>query len=330
MNAKNKAGFDMAEIKSMCAKMRITPFAEKIAEISTEARFLKGEIAYEDLIGEALSHLMSVRATNSLNSRLKALRLRDSGACLNSLVYEGRSAPTKLQAAELFKLGWIRAKRNLVLQGPSGVGKSYVAGALAVEAVRRGMKVWRARVPELLQKALLDRSMAVSLPPRLVRGRYDLVFLDDWGLGRVTEENLPLLLELADALENRSSVMLTTQLMPSGLDGWLRRSAGCDSIRSRLYDAALIITMNGASLRAERQDGFDMGLFRKDKKAAQANKADAFETHETIETHETFETGETIETHETRSGVSVPKHETVFHGMKHPVATRRKKEAGND
>jgi DNA replication protein DnaC len=153
---------------------------------------------------------------------------------------------------KLINGGWIDAHDNLVLVGPTGVGKSWIASALGHKACRDNRSVIYQRVPRLFEELALARGDGRHA--RLLRslGRADLLVLDDWGLEPLDAAARHDLLEILEERYGRKSTLVTSQLP---VDRWheiIGDPTYADAILDRLVHNAHRIELTGESMRRAR------------------------------------------------------------------------------
>jgi DNA replication protein DnaC len=196
--------------------------------------------------------------TSAFERRLKAASLRQS-AIVEDIDHK---APRGLDRALFQKLiagEWIARHQNLLVIGPTGVGKSWIACALGHKACRDDRSVLYHRVPRLFDALALARGDGRYA--RLLKNlaRADLLILDDWGLAPLTPEQARDLLEIIDDRHGRGSTIVTSQLP---VDHWhevIGNPTIADAILDRLVHNAHRLTLKGDSMRkiAAKRSGLD-------------------------------------------------------------------------
>ena len=193
----------------------------------------------------------SLRQDKRFTSRLRAARLRQQAA-VEDVDYR---SPRGLDRALFQKLAegyWIKGHDNLVLVGPTGVGKSWLAAALGHKACRDNQSVLYQRVPRLFEELALGRGDGRH--PRLLKslGRADLLILDDWGLAPLDAGARHDLLEILEERYGRRSTMITSQLPVDRWHDIIGDPTYADAILDRLIHNAHRIELTGESLRRGR------------------------------------------------------------------------------
>jgi len=191
------------------------------------------------------------RDTKRTQARLRRAKLRQHAA-VEDVDYR---TPRGLDRALFQKLAggqWIAERHNLLITGPCGVGKSWLACALAHKACRDNRSTLYARLPRLLEDLALAR--ADGRYPRLLKSlaRVELLVLDDWGLAPLAAEQRRDLLEVIDDRHDRASTLVTSQLPVDRWHDMIGDPTLADAILDRLVHNAHRIALVGDSLRRRR------------------------------------------------------------------------------
>ena len=193
----------------------------------------------------------SLRQDKRFTSRLRAARLRQQAA-VEDVDYRSPRGLDRALFQKLAEGDWIKGHDNLVLVGPTGVGKSWLAAALGHKAYRDNQSVLYQRVPRLFEDLALGRGDGRH--PRLLRslGRADLLILDDWGLEPLDAGARHDLLEILEERYGRRSTMITSQLPVDRWHDIIGDPTYADAILDRLIHNAHRIELSGESLRRGR------------------------------------------------------------------------------
>jgi DNA replication protein DnaC len=193
----------------------------------------------------------SLRQDKRFTARLRAARLRQQAA-VEDVDYRSPRGLDRALFQKLAEGDWINGHDNLVLVGPTGVGKSWLAAALGHKACRDNQSVLYQRVPRLFEDLALGRGDGRH--PRLLKslGRADLLILDDWGLEPLDAGARHDLLEILEERYGRRSTMITSQLPVDRWHDIIGDPTYADAILDRLIHNAHRIELTGESLRRGR------------------------------------------------------------------------------
>jgi DNA replication protein DnaC len=210
------------------------------------------ELSFEERLGLLIDREAQDRENRRLARRLKAAKLR-SDASVEDLDFR---APRGLDRATVLGLAeshWVEAHRNVLVTGPTGVGKTFLACALAQAAIRHGHTALYLRLPRLLDELVLAR--ADGRLPRLMTAwaKVGVLVLDDLGLQPVPPARAADLLEVIEDRAGLRSTIVTSQLPVGHWHEALGEPTVADAILDRLVHGAYRLDLSGASMR--RADG---------------------------------------------------------------------------
>jgi DNA replication protein DnaC len=208
---------------------------------------------------ERFALLVDREATERENKRL-VNRLRFAALRQNAVVEDiDIKAPRGLDRVLFQKLvagEWIKRYQNLLIVGPTGVGKSWIACALGHKACRDNHSVIYRRLPRLFDLLALARGDGQHARLLKMLARVDLLILDDWGLAPMLPEQRRDLLEIMEDRHGRGSTVVTSQLPVEHWHEIIGDPTIADAILDRLVHNAHRLTLKGESLRkaaAKRQ-----------------------------------------------------------------------------
>jgi DNA replication protein DnaC len=205
-------------------------------------------LSFEERLGLLVDREMTCRDDRRLQTRLRKARLKHN-ACIEDIDHR---SPRGLDKALIRQLGsgqWIREGLNLIINGPTGVGKTWIACALAHKACREGYTALYLRAPRLFEE--LGLAHGDGRFPKLMAtfAKTDLIILDDWGLTRLSAEQRRDLLELIDDRHGSRSTIVTSQLPVEHWHEVIGDPTLADAILDRLVHNAYRINLKGESMR---------------------------------------------------------------------------------
>ncbi|HEY3895920.1 MAG TPA: IS21-like element helper ATPase IstB [Pseudonocardiaceae bacterium] len=190
--------------------LRLTGMASALGE-QLERPAAYGELEFTARLGLLVDREAQDRDNRRLTRNLKSARLRTQ-ACVEDLDFTRPRGLDRTQILHLAQAGWVHEHRDLVVLGPTGVGKTYLACALAQAAIRRGYRALYWRLPRLFDELRLARGDGRLGQLMATGARLDILVLDDLALRPLTTEQAADLLEIIEERHQRRSTIITSQL----------------------------------------------------------------------------------------------------------------------
>ena len=226
--------------------MRLGPMAEAFASQMEDTGAV--QLSFEERFSLLVDHQWLARQNRALQRRLKEARL-DQQACLEDIDYKHQRGLDRAQVASLSSSAWITSHHNLLITGPTGIGKSFLGCAFAHKAVRDGFAAIYLRASRLFQNLSLARADG-SLQGMLRKiARTDVLVVDDWAMHPMSEIERRDFLEICDERYEHRSTVLTSQLPIAQWHKQIGDPTIADSILDRLVHNAYRIELDGESLR---------------------------------------------------------------------------------
>ena len=235
--------------------LRLDGMAEAFAELQAQDR--AADLTHAEWLGLLADREEASRETKRYETRIRAARLRHVGACPEDVDYRTRRGLDRALFQSLLSGKWITDRRNLILTGPCGVGKTWLGCALAQAACRDGVTVLYKRLPRLFEE--LELAHGDGHFPRLFRSitKTQLLILDDWGPDRLTAAQRRDLMEIVEERYGRGSTMITSQMPVSTWHDVIGEPTFADAILDRIVHNAYRLELEGQSMRksiAEKDD----------------------------------------------------------------------------
>jgi len=207
------------------------------------------ELSFLDRLALLIDQQWNWRENQALTRRVKASRLRGA-ACMENIDYRAERGLNRSVIRALAQDScWVKNHEHIFVLGPTGVGKSYVASALAQKACRDGYSVFYTRATGLFRDLNLARADG-SLRQLLKRlNRIDVLVIDDWAMAPMAEAERRAFLEICDERYLTRSTLLTSQLPVAKWHAQIGDPTVADSILDRLVHCAHRIELQGDSIR---------------------------------------------------------------------------------
>jgi DNA replication protein DnaC len=208
-------------------------------------------LSFEERFGLLVDAQYLFRENKRMKRLLENAKLKLSSS-LEDIDYR---APRGLDKSVIRSLGtcdWIRKHQNVIIVGPTGTGKTYLACALAHKACREGLGAFYLRTPTLYDSLAMARADGSYARTLAKLGRVSLLILDDLGLALLTDPERRDLLEVIEDRHGAASTIITSQLP---VDHWhevIGDPTIADALLDRLVHNAHRITLKGESMRKRK------------------------------------------------------------------------------
>ncbi|SMF29927.1 IS21-like element helper ATPase IstB [Pseudogulbenkiania subflava] len=210
-------------------------------------------LTFDDRLALMVEAERLARDNRRLARLLKAARLKVL-ASPEAIDYRASRGLDRQQLQTLLGCDWVQRNQCLIITGPTGAGKTWLACALGQQAARKGFPVQYHRFSRLLESFEIAREDG-SLPTlRAGLGRMKLVILDDWGLSPLTAMMRQDLLEIIDDRLGCVALLITAQLPVNRWHDYLGEPTLADAILDRLVHSAHRIELRGESMRKLQAD----------------------------------------------------------------------------
>jgi DNA replication protein DnaC len=230
-------------------QLGLAGMARAFEELAANTR--DAELDHAEWLGLLLDREMADRQDRRLMARLRYARLRHNAA-VEDVDYRTARGLDRALFQKLAQGNWIKEQQNLIIMGPSGVGKSWLACALGHRACRDNLSVLYQRIPRLFSDLVLARGDGRYARLMRALGGVKLLILDDWGLEPLTAEQRHDMLEIVEDRYGRGATLITSQIPVDRWHDLIGDPTLADAILDRVVHNAHRIQLRGDSLRRKR------------------------------------------------------------------------------
>lgn len=209
------------------------------------------QLAFEDQLGMLVDQEWTERENRKVARRIQEARL-STRAAPEEILCDAARGLDRAQLRDLTSCQWVKSHHNIVILGATGVGKSFLASALAQAACRQGLRALFVRVSRLLEQLAIARASADYTATLARLAKIDVLVLDDFLLAPMTDIERRDLLEVLEDRYGKTSTVITSQLPTKSWHEALGDPTIADAICDRLVHNAHILPLRGSSMRRQK------------------------------------------------------------------------------
>jgi DNA replication protein DnaC len=231
------------------SQMKLDGMIEALKQQETMPESKK--LSFDERFGMLVDAEYAAQQNTKLSQRLKQAGLRQA-ACFEDIDFRSSRGLDRTLLSQLALCEWVSKGLNILISGRTGVGKSYVACALAHKACLKGHTAIYFRAPRFFQELTVARltNKYSKLLNRLAK--IDVVVLDDFGLAPMTEEQSRDMLEVIDDRSERKPVIIASQLPTDNWYGAIPSATIADAIMDRIIHGSYKLNLTGGTLRDKK------------------------------------------------------------------------------
>jgi len=236
-------------IQELSQQLKLNAFYTAFIEQETQPAY--SELPFEKRVQILLEAEFIDRDNKKLQRLIKQAKLHEKGASISEINFSPDRNLDKSVVLDLAGGNYLKYFRNIILTGPTGVGKSWIAQAYANKAMSMGYSAMYLRVPRLMQHLQAIRGDEEYLKYLAKLKRINLLILDGFGVSPLKAAEARDLLEIVEDRVNQSSLIVTSQLAIKDWHGYLHNATIADAILDRIVHNAYKIEIHGGSQRKE-------------------------------------------------------------------------------
>jgi DNA replication protein DnaC len=206
-------------------------------------------LPFDDRLALLVDAESLARDNTRLTKNLRDAKLRIADACIEGIDFPRDRQLEKSIVRQLATCRWVTEHQTVIVTGATGTGKSYFACALAHQACRKGLRAVYRRVPRLFDELRLARADGTYQRLLARFAKIDVLVLDDFAIGPLTEESRRDLLELLEDRYGLRATVITSQVKHDRWHDYLADPTIADAICDRVLHGAHKVALEGPSRR---------------------------------------------------------------------------------
>jgi len=226
--------------------MKLTGFLDALSEQRESTTY--ADMSFDQRLGFLVDAEFLRRKNVRIATAMRSAKLK-SNACIESLDYSKARNINRMLITELATGRWIAQAQNILITGPTGVGKSFLASALAEKACRLEYKALHIKINELIRQIMLAH--AEGTYPKLISrlSKIHLLIIDEWLRNPLGVEHAREILDLLDERYGKLATVFCSQLPVKNWHQNMKDPTAADAILDRIVHNSHRIELRGDSLR---------------------------------------------------------------------------------
>ena len=241
------------QITTYCKQFRIAGIGQRLPELIREAE--NNQTGFVEFTLSLLKAEADNRHLNEVKRRLKTARLPPNSN-LDAYDHTAENGINKNRLNQLRELNWLDQGYNIMLMGPSGTGKTYLASGLCADAVQKGYKAFFRTMEELVNMLKMKDFTRTALADYKRLSKANLIVIDDIMLFPVEKNQAVSLFNFINQLYESTSFIITTNKMPADWAKMLDDEVLATALLDRLLYKCEIIKLSGKSYRMRNRKSF--------------------------------------------------------------------------
>ncbi len=233
-------------------QLKLSGMLKALAEQQQSSSYSK--LSFEDRLGYLVDAEFLERGNKRLTTRLKTAKLKHN-ACIANVEYGPNRNLDKKFILSLAQCQWIKEHKNILITGLTGVGKSYLACALAHKGCLDGHSAFYIRAPKLFSDLALARGDGRYPKLMAFLSKIDVLIIDDWGLSKLNEQERKDFLEITEDRYDVRSTIITSQIPVKQWHELIGNATFADATLDRLVHNSYRIVFDGSdSMRKNKKE----------------------------------------------------------------------------
>ncbi len=237
-------------LEQTLTQLRSMRFATMAATL--EQRLANGDhrqLSHEEFVSLLVEDEYAARKNRSLARMIGRANFKPEQACMENIHYDQRRGFEKKDIMQFTSRTWIDNAQNVIITGPTGTGKTYIAEAIGLHVCKMGLPVRKIRYKRLFEEILSARGTGMYLKYIQKLQKTKVLILDDFAMQAINQNELSDLLDIIEERDQLGPVIITTQYPPNKWHALFDDPTAADAICDRLITTAVKLNLKGKSMR---------------------------------------------------------------------------------
>jgi len=233
--------------QTLLADLKFSGMASRYEGMQTDPGM--EDLCFDDRLSMLIDAEVHDRRQRKMQRLLRASKLKYPTAFLENVDYRARRGLEKKTVANLKTCNWIQRFQHLILTGPTGVGKTWLACAFGQAAIRQSMPVLYWRFPRLIEALEIARLDGSLVPLRARIAKCSLLIVDDWAICPITPKGRQEIFEIFEDKTETGSLLIASQLPVNEWHDYINEPTVADAMIDRVVHRSHLLSLKGESMR---------------------------------------------------------------------------------
>jgi DNA replication protein DnaC len=223
--------------------------------VCLEQRLKNGDhrdLSHEEFISLLVEDEFTSRKNRRLSRMIGRANFKPQQACLENIHYDCNRGFAKTDIMQFKSKIWIENSQHVIITGPTGTGKTYIAEAIGLYACKMGYPAQKIRYKKLFEEIQAAKGTGVYLNYLQRLQKIKILIIDDFAMQPITQDQLCELMELIEERDQLGPIIITTQYPPNKWHSLFDDPTIADAICDRLIPIAIKLNLKGKSLRGKK------------------------------------------------------------------------------
>ncbi len=227
--------------------MRLTTMANSLNEKLQNGDY--SELSHEELITILVDDEFQARKTRRMNRMISRANFKPELPCIDDLIYNSKRGFAKKDIIPFTSSKWIHDAINVIIDGPTGCGKTYLAEAIAYQSCRMNIPALKIRYPILIEEIHEAKGTGIYLKFLKKMAQIKVLIIDDFLMSNITTEEAGYLMDIIDEKQQTGSIIITTQYPIAKWHQKIPDPTISDAICDRLINRSYKFNLDGDTMR---------------------------------------------------------------------------------